>query len=91
MTGKKSFYGYIEEIWELDYVDFKFALFRCQWVSNSQVNLADSGQITVNLERVAYKYEPFVPANLVHQVFYIVDPKNKNRHVVLPSKRSIMV
>ena len=54
------------------------------------MNLADKGQITVNLEHVAYKDEPFVPANLVHQVFYIIDPKNKNRHVVLPSKRSIM-
>ena len=71
-------------------MDCRFALFHCQWVSNHQVNLANSGHITVNLDRVAYKDDPFVPANLVHQVFYIVDPKNKNRHVVLPSKRSIM-
>lgn len=87
---KRPYYGYIEEIWEMDYVDFRFALFRCQWVNKHYVNAKDNGQISVNLDRVAYKDEPFVPANLVHQVFYIVDPKNKKRHVVMPSKRSIM-
>ena len=50
----------------------------------------DDGHTTVNLTTVAYKNDPFVPANLVHQVFYIVDPKNKRRHIVMPSKRSII-
>ena len=81
---KQLYYGYIEEIWELDYVDFKFPLFRCRWVSKNQVNPNDSGHTTVNLARVGYKNEPFIPANLVHQVFYIVDPKNKKRRVVMP-------
>ena len=31
---KDTYYGYIEEIWELDYGrDFKFPLFRCKWVN----------------------------------------------------------
>ena len=50
----------------------------------------DDGHTTVNLTTVAYKNDPFIPTNLVHQVFYIVDPKNKRRHVVMPSKRSII-
>ena len=29
-------------------------------------------------------------ADQVHQVFYIVDPRNKKRHVVMPSKMSIV-
>jgi len=87
---KKLYYGYIEEIWELDYVDFKFPLFRCQWVAKNQVRPDDDGHTTVNLNTVAYKNDPFIPANLVHQVYYIVDPKNKRRHVVMPSKRSII-
>jgi hypothetical protein len=30
---KDTYYGYIEEIWELDYRPFlKVPLFRCQWV-----------------------------------------------------------
>ena len=32
--GKDSYYGYIEEIWELDYGgDLKFPLFWCKWVN----------------------------------------------------------
>ena len=32
-NGKKeSYYGVIEEIWELDYGPLKIPLFRCQWV-----------------------------------------------------------
>jgi hypothetical protein len=87
---KQLYYGYIEEIWELDYVDFKFPLFCCHWVQKNQVNPNDNGHTTVNLNRVAYKNEQFIPANLFHQVFYIVDPSNKNIHVVMPSKRSII-
>ena len=31
---KDTYYGYIEEIWELDYgVSFKVPLFRCKWVN----------------------------------------------------------
>jgi hypothetical protein len=54
------------------------------------VNPNDNGHTTVNLDCVAYKDVAFIPANLVHLVFYIIDPRNKNRHVVMPSKRSII-
>ena len=31
---KDTYYGYIEEIWELDYgVSFKVPLFRCKWIN----------------------------------------------------------
>jgi hypothetical protein len=42
----------------------------------------------MNLDRLAYKNEPLISANLVHQVFYS-QPEEK-RHVVMPSKRSII-
>ena len=33
-TGKETYYGYIEEIWELDYgSDLKFPLLQCKWVN----------------------------------------------------------
>ena len=54
------------------------------------MNPEENGHTTVNLDRVAHKNDQFIPANLVHQVFYIVDPKNKKKHVVMPSKRSIL-
>jgi hypothetical protein len=31
-----TYYGQIEEIWELDYVGLKVALFQCRWVTNGK-------------------------------------------------------
>ncbi|KAL8157489.1 hypothetical protein AgCh_002263 [Apium graveolens] len=43
---KKSYYGVIEEIWELDYKDFKVALFRCKWFDiHRDVQLDESGSL----------------------------------------------
>ena len=37
---KETYYGYIEEIWELDYgPNFKVPLFRCQWVKMTAVKV----------------------------------------------------
>ena len=33
---KAPYYGQIEEIWELNYLEFKVALFKCRWVQESQ-------------------------------------------------------
>ena len=87
---RSSYYGFIEEIWELDYVLFKIPLFRCRWVHLPQVKVDRYGVTTVDLERVGYKDEPFVLANQVVQVFYVTDPANKKRHVVLNGKRRIV-
>ena len=56
-NGKKeTFYGYIEEIWELDYCpNFKVPLFRCQWVKLT-------GVTKVDLNNLGYRDEPFVLA-----------------------------
>ena len=88
--SRNSYYGFIEEIWELDYVVFKIPLFRCRWVHLPQVKVDKYGVTTVDLQRVGYKDEPFVLANQVVQVFYVTDPANKKRHVVLHGKRRIV-
>lgn len=33
INATQSYYGVIEEIWELNYVDFTFAIFRCKWLT----------------------------------------------------------
>ena len=72
-------------------MDFQIALFHCRWVNKHNVKPDDDGYTTVNLDRVIpSNNEPFILVQLVHQVFYIVDPKNKKRHVVMDSKRSII-
>ena len=86
-----SYYGFVEEIWELDYVLFKIPLFRCHWVKLPQgVKVDKYGVTTVDLKRVGYKDELFVLAKQVVQVFYVTDPANKNHHVVLHGKRRIV-
>ena len=54
--GKDTYYGYIVDIWELDYgVDFKVPLFKCKWVNLSgggvQVD-PQYGMTTVDLKNL---------------------------------------
>ena len=80
-----TYYGYIEEIWELDYgPTFKVPLFRCKWVklTGGGVKVDEQyGMTTVDLNNLPYLDEPFVLANDVAQVFYVKDMSTK------PSKR----
>nr|ABA97268.1 transposon protein, putative, CACTA, En/Spm sub-class [Oryza sativa Japonica Group] len=97
-----TYYGAIEDIWELDYGPLKVPLFRCQWVrlTGGGVMIDDSGMTTVDFNKVGYSDEPFVLANVVTQVFYVKDmsskgkkgkgPNEPKRHVVLPRKRKIV-
>jgi hypothetical protein len=76
-NGKKYiYYGYIEKICELDYgPSFKVPLFQCKWVKligggvrmNKQYGMA-----TVDLNNIGCKDEPFVLANDVAQIFYLL-------------------
>ena len=67
-NGKKdTYYGYIEEIWELDYgPNFKVPLFRCQWVklSGGGVTKDEYGMTIVDLNNLGYRDEPFVLARM---------------------------
>jgi hypothetical protein len=77
-NGKKdTYYGYIEEVWELDYgPNFKIPLFRCKWIKMAgggvQVD-QKYGMTIVDLNNLAYRDKPFVLANEVAQVFYVKD------------------
>ena len=66
-----SYFGYIEEIWELDYRPLKIPLFRCQWVklTGKGVDIDEYGMTMVDLKELGYRDEPFVLANDVTQVF----------------------
>ena len=78
---KDTYYGYIEEIWELDYgPSFKVPLFRCKWVklTGGGVKVDQQyGMTTVDLNNLGYRDEPFVLANDVAQVFYVKDMSTK--------------
>jgi hypothetical protein len=86
-----TYYGQIEEIWELDYVGLKVALFRCRWVTNGKraVRKDKYGYVSVDLPVSGYKNKPFVFANDVDQVFYVPDLEMKNCSVVMPRKKGL--
>ena len=64
---KDTYYGYIEEIWELDYgPTFKVPLFRCKWVklTGGGVEVDNKyGMTLLDLNNLGYIDEPFVIAN----------------------------
>ena len=72
---KDTYYGYIDEIWELDYAPtFKVPLFRCKLVKMTGVMVVEQyGMTTVDLNNLGYLDEPFVLAKDVAQVFYVKD------------------
>src|SRR3954454_11398485 len=80
--SRDTYYGYIEEIWDLDYAPtFKVPLFRCNWVKMTGGVQIDKkyGMTTVDLNNIAYLDESFVLANDVAQVFYVKDMSTKPR------------
>jgi hypothetical protein len=87
----ETYYGFIEEIWELHYGSLKVALFRCQWVRLDEIDTDEEGFTIVDLNKTAYRDDPFVLAKDVVQVFYARDNKDKGRlHVALEGKRKIV-
>jgi hypothetical protein len=78
-TETDTYYGEIEEIWELDYVGLKIAFFRCRWVTNVKRAMSKDkyGYVSVVLRVFGYKNEPFVFTYDVEQVFYLPDLTKK--------------
>ena len=87
---KEVYYGTIQEIWELDYVKIKVALFKCKWVALSEVKVDEYGKTCVNLNTMEYHSDPFTLASQATQIFYLPDTLNEDCHVVMFGKRRIL-
>ena len=84
------YFGVIEEIWEVDYTKFRVPVFKCKWIdNNSSVQVDKCGFTLVDLNKLKYSEEPFILAAHAKQVFYITDPSNKSRSVVLQGKQLV--
>jgi hypothetical protein len=45
-----TYFGFIEEIMEIDYVSFKVPLFKCKWIdNNTRIEIDELGSIQVDL------------------------------------------
>lgn len=93
IVSNMTFYGVIEEIWELDYHQFQVPLFKCAWVENEKGIKydEDSRHVLVNLNRRGHRKDEFVMATQVSQVFYVDDPENDGWSVVLPMPNRVYV
>lgn len=89
--ARMSYYGVIEDIWELDYTEFKVPVFRCKWVDiNRGVRVDDLGFTLVDFSKLGHHDEPFIMASQPKQIFYITDPMDARWSVVLPGKRQFV-
>ena len=77
------YYGVIEDIWELDYSEFRVHVFNCQWVNgNTGVRQDKLGFTLVDLEKGGYNDNPFC-----QQMFYVQDSFDSRRSVVLQGRK----
>ncbi|GJY38182.1 hypothetical protein Tco_0424546, partial [Tanacetum coccineum] len=90
--AKDSYYGVIQEIWELDYHSFTIPLFKCKWVANNArgIKVDDNGFTLVDFSVEGYASDPFILAKLATQVFFVKDPSSSRWHIVLQGKRCIL-
>jgi glucose dehydrogenase len=88
---KTTYYGYIHDIWELDYgVRMRIPVFRCQWVKHPNSVNVDNYELTlVDLKNVGYQDDPWVFADRVAHVFYVLDPET-GKYVVVSKKQKIV-
>jgi hypothetical protein len=84
---KTIYYGYIQDICELDYdLRIQIHVFRCQWVKHlNGVNIDNYGLTIVDLKNVGHQDDPWVLADCVAYVFYVLDPET-GKHVVVSEK-----
>jgi hypothetical protein len=92
MRQKNAYYGYIEEIWEVNYgISLQISIFKCQWVKHPHgIEVHEYGFTIIELRNVGHKDEPSVLALTVAQVFYILDPKDEKKHIIVPAKQQVV-
>ncbi|CAL2253377.1 unnamed protein product [Prunus armeniaca] len=79
-----SFYGVIQEIWDLDYQKFRIPVLRCDWIDNTSGLVVDElGFAFVDLSEIGHRNNQFVMASQVKQVFYVDDPMHRGWLIVL--------
>ena len=85
--SKMQYYGVIEEICELHYMGFSIPIFGCKWADNNNNVVCDGlGHTTMNLNKIGHTEDPYILASQAKQVFYVTDPCDKRKSVVVTSK-----
>ena len=89
IQASMPYFRVIEQIWELDYSEFRVPVFRCKWVNgNIGVHQDQFGFSLVDLNKVIYMDEPFIMAEQARQVLYVEDPSDPRLSMVLQGRPS---
>jgi hypothetical protein len=88
---KTTYYGYIHDIWELDYgVIIRIPVFMCQWVKHlNGVNVDNYGLTLVDLKNVGHQDDSWVLDDRVTQVLNVLDLET-GKYVVVSRKQKIV-
>jgi hypothetical protein len=98
-TGETiTYFGFIEDIWELYYGTFHNSVFQCQWVEDKHVTVDKYEVRFLDLSKVGYKDDPWILANRVAKVFYAEQiisnnekkSTNKSKHIVFTRKQQVI-
>ncbi|XP_060974544.1 uncharacterized protein LOC133039655 [Cannabis sativa] len=90
VLGTMTYYGVIEEIWELNYFAFRIPLFKCSWVDNNVgVKTDELGFTLVDLSKRGSKNDPFIMASQANFKFFTFRSANDKWSIVLstPERR----
>jgi len=81
--GDLSYYGTLENVFEVSYGhdSLKYPLFRCKWYDGLKTD--EFGIVSVKTSTSKFGEEPFIFAEQAQQCFYIKDPVEVIRSVVL--------
>jgi hypothetical protein len=61
----------------------------CQWIKHpNDVNVDNYGLTLVDLKNLGHKDDPWVLADRVTQVFYVLDPET-GKHIVVSGKKML--
>jgi hypothetical protein len=72
-------------------MSLQISVFKCQWVKHPHdIEVDEYGFIIVDLRNVGHKDEPWVLASTVAQMFYVLDPKDDKKHIVVPGKQRVV-
>jgi len=90
VVANMSYYGVIEDIWELDYTVFHDFMFRCKWVENNNGMKVDEFRFILgDLNKEGHKENTFILTLQAKHVFYITDLTDKKWSIVLSMSQKL--
>ena len=90
ILSSTSYFGVIQEIWELDYIKFRIPVFKCRWFDLIGLKVDDLGLTVIDCNKIGFKNDPFILATQARQIFYVNDGSNAAQKIVLTRNSRFM-